>query len=355
MNVDARLMRPLEAQFTGPDASVLRVCLVVPQSGPLGIAGPSALDAALLAAHERNLRGGANGRAVELVLVDGGGAPGTVATEVRGLCDTDLIDVVVGFHTSDVHRKIESVVAGRKPYIFTPPHEGGTRRAGVICIGTDPVSQLAGAMEWLSAHHLVRRWALVGNDYIWPQAVHRVARRLLTRLGGRVVLDQRVPLGAVKSRIDRLVDDLTHSGAQAVLLSLVGHDLALFNRALRHSGLANRLVRLSGSLEENGLLASGGDQTGMMYAAMQSFTTLQDDRRLSLEERYDHLFGPEAPVLDTYAEGVYDGVHLAVALAQERSLTPEQIAPAAARIRGGLRSLPVHLGQADGLQFRIVS
>ncbi|GAB2736990.1 ABC transporter substrate-binding protein [Nocardioides pakistanensis] len=355
MDVDARLMRPLEAQFVGPDASALRVCLVVPQSGPLGIAGPSALDAALLAAHERNLRGGADGRAVELVLVDGGGAPGAVAREVRGLCDADLVDVVVGFHTSDVHRAIESVVAGRKPYIFTPPHEGGTRRSGVVCIGVDPVSQLAGALEWLSVHHSVHRWALVGNDYIWPQAVHRVARRLLAHTAGRVVLEQRVPLGGVESRTDRLVDDLTRSRAQAVLLSLVGQDLALFNRALRHSGLAGRLVRLSGSLEENGLLASGGDRTGTMYAAMQSFTTLQDDRRLGLEERYSGLFGPEAPVLDTYAEGIYDGVYLAVALAQESALTPDQIAPATARLRGGLRSLPVHLGRADGLQFQVVS
>lgn len=348
-------MRPLEAQFTGPDPRALRVCLVIPQSGPLGITGPSALDAALLAAHERNRHGGIDGRTVELVLTDGGGSPSQVAREVHDLSKADLVDVVVGFHTSDVHRAIEARVAGSKPYIFTPPHEGGRRKPGVVCIGTDPLSQLSGAVAWLSAHHAVRRWALIGNDYIWPHAVHRVARRLLAGAAEQVVLEQRVPLGGVEARIDYLVDQLTGSRAQAVLLSLVGHDLALFNRALRQSGLASRIVRLSGSLEENGLLASGGDRSGTMYAAMPSFTTLQEDRRLDLAERYAALFGGEAPVLDTYAEGVYDGVHLAAALAKEGTLTPAEIAPAVARMRGGVLSRPVHLGVADGLQFRIVS
>ncbi len=355
MKVEAQLLRPLEAQFAGPDSGALRVCLVVPQSGPLGITGPSALDAALLAAHERNVDGGARSRVVELVLVDGGVEPGLVAREVRQLCDDELVDVVVGFHTSDVHRAVESVVAGRRPYIFTPPHEGGRRQAGVICLGTDPVTQLRGGVGWLASRHAVRRWALVGNDYIWPHAVHRTARGLVAATGGSVVMEGRVPLGSVRDRVDRIVDALGRSRADAVLLSLVGNDLAIFNRALRHSGLADRLVRLSGSLEENGLLASGGDSSGTMYAAMQSFTTLQDERRLSLEERYQALFGTQAPVLDTYAEGVYDGVHLAVALADDDALTPYGLAPSVARLLGVGPSRPVHLARADGLEFRIVS
>jgi urea transport system substrate-binding protein len=353
VRLEAQVTDPLEAQLLPRPAGLLRVCLVVPQSGALGLAGPSALDAALLAAHEVNVAGGARGRRLDLVLVDGGRDPRTVATDVRRLCDAGAVDVVTGFHTSDVHRAIEAVTAGRVPYVFTPPHEGGRRAPGVVCIGADPLAQLRGSVAWLTAAHRVHQWALVGNDYIWPRAVHRVARDVVAHHGSRVVLERRVPLGAVHTSADRLLDDLRRSGADAVLLSLVGRDLATFNTALKRSGLHRRLVRLSGALEENGLMAAGGDDTGLLYASMSSFATLDDDRRLGLLERHRALFGPEAPVLDTYAEGVYDGVRLVARLAGPDGPTPAPAATAAAPTTTAARS-DVHLAVADGLEFSVV-
>ena len=102
-----------------------------------------------------------------------------------------------------------------------------------------------------------------------------------------------------------------------MLLSLVGRDLAEFNKALRQADLDRCLVRLSGALEENGLLACDGDRTGLLYAAMSSFVSLAEERHQALAERYATLFGPQAPVLDTYAAGIYDGLHLVAALAND--------------------------------------
>ena len=354
--LEAQVTEPLEVQILPRPVGLLRVALVVPQSGSLGLAGPSALDAAVLAAHEVNTAGGARGRRVELVLVDGGRAADVVARDVRHLCDAGAVDAVTGFHTSDVHRALERVTAGRTPYVFTPPHEGGLRASGVMCIGADPLTQLEGAMGWLTAVHGVRRWALVGNDYIWPRSVHRTARRVVVRHAGEVVLERRVGMGAVPSSLDRLVDDLARSRADAVLLSLVGRDLATFNAAVKHSGLDRRLVRLSGALEENGLMAAGGDDSGLLYASMSSFTTLADDRRQGLVERHVALLGPDAPVLDTYAEGVYDGVRLVAHLAGRGALDVAGVDEA--RSSGGA-ALPglrrgVHLGRAHGFEFDVV-
>jgi urea transport system substrate-binding protein len=356
MRIDATLTDPLQAQVVPRADDALCVCLVVPQSGPLGLVGPSALDAALLAAHELNVAGGALGRYVDLVLVDGGRAPAVVAGEVDRLCAAGAVDVVTGFHTSDVHRAIEAVVAGRTPYVFTPPHEGGRRAPGVVCLGTDPLRQLRGSIAWLTRRHGVRDWALLGNDYIWPQSVHRVARHVVPHNAGRVVLERRVPLGGVAATVDRLLDDLRRSRADAVLLSLIGRDLATFNTALRHSGLDRGLVRLSGALEENGLMATGGDDSGLLYASMSSFASLTDDRRLGLVERHRALFGAQAPVLDTYAEGVYDGMHLVAALASVDSLTPGRVVGATRRLASATAPRRgVHLALADGLEFAVVA
>ncbi len=357
MRIEAALTDPLDALHERREPGRLRVGLVVPQSGALGLTGPSAVDAALLAAHELNTAGGVRGRYVDLVLVDGGRAPAEVAAETGRLCEADAVDAVVGFHTSDVHRAVEAVVAGRTPYVFTPPHEGGRRRAGVVCTGVDPGRQLSGPIAWLARHHAARRWALVGNDYIWPQAVHRQARRAVAAAGGRTVLERRVPLGGVAAGMERLLDDLRGARPDALLLSLVGRDLAHFNAGLRQAGLDRGLVRLSGALEENGLLAVGGDRTGLLYAAMPSFESLRDERHLGLAARHRDLFGPGAPVLNTYAEGVYDGIRLVAALADVDGLHPGLLGPAVARTLGRSdgASARVHLARADGLGFDVVA
>ncbi len=350
------LTDPLEAQLASPrpGGRGLRVGLAVPQSGPLGMIGPSAVDAALLAAHEVNVAGGVRGAYVDLVLVDAGRDPATVAEQVRRLCLAGALDALVGFHTSDVHRALEATVGGRTPYVFTPPHEGGRRRPGVLCLGADPTRQLRAAVGWLGAEHGLRRWALVGNDYIWPRSVHRSARPLVRDAGAEVVLERLVPLGGVASRTDRLVDDLRASRADALLLSLVGRDLVTFHRALHGSGLDRLLVRLSGALEENGLLAGDGDRTGTLYASMPSFASMTDDRHLGLVERHAALLGPRAPVLDTYAEGVYDGLRLVARLATEGALRPDRLVAAAAGSPDVAHARRVHLARADGLALTVV-
>ncbi|MFG2691968.1 substrate-binding domain-containing protein [Kitasatospora sp. NPDC048407] len=354
MTLDARLVDPLDALHLPREDGAFRVGLVVPQSGPLGLTGPSALDGALLAAHEINARGGILGRPLDLVLVDGGGAPHPVAAEVRRLLDAGALDALAGCHTSDVHRAVETVAAGRIAYIYTPPHEGGTRRPGVLCTGTDPTGQLARAVGVLTERHRLRRWALIGNDYIWPRSVHRAAATLATRAGARIVLERRVPFGAVQPAVEPLLEALRTARADALLLSLIGRDLVHFNRALRRSGLDRRIVRLSGALEENGLLALGGDDTGTLYAAMPSFATLAEEPRQLLGERHRALCGPWAPVLDAYAVGLYDGLQLLAALAHRHALEPHGLARAAGRLLGGARRA-VHLARAEGPGFAVLS
>lgn len=354
MYLEARLTDSLEAQLVPRGGAELRVGLLVPQSGALGLMGPSAIDAALLAAHEVNVAGGVRGAYVDLVLVDGGRGPDAVAAEVGRLCHAGAVDALVGFHTSDVHRAVAAEVAGVTPYVFTPPHEGGRLPAGVVRIGPDPARQLGRAIHWLTRAHGLRRWALLGNDYVWPWAVHRAARPVVAAAGASVVVDRFVPLGRVEAHLDRLVDDLRLRRADALLVSLVGRDLVALHRALRQADLDRRLVRLSGALEENGLLAGDGDATGTLYAVMPSFASLADERHQGLAERHARVLGPAAPVLNNYAEGVYDGLRLVTRLATAGELRPDLSAGTIRAARDAVPAPRVHLARADGLDLTVV-
>lgn len=122
------VIEPLEAQLLRGDA--LRVGLVVPISGVLGLVGPCAINCAILAADEVNLAGGMLGRPVELVLVDGGRPAAQVAAEVAGLARWGAIDAVVGTHGSDVRIELVRALAGRVPFVYAPPYEGAATRPG---------------------------------------------------------------------------------------------------------------------------------------------------------------------------------------------------------------------------------
>ena len=343
------LVDPLEALVDGPTGKSLRVVLAVPTSGPLALTGPAALSSAVLAAEERNARGGVSGRPLELVLLDAGRPAAAVAGQLDGLVRAGVVEAVCGFHTSDVHRRLAQVTSGRMPYVFTPPHEGGRRPAGVVLLGEGPAEQLSPVMTGLATRPTLRRWALVGNDYVWPWAVHATAARMLRHAGADVVLQELVPFGQV--RPEELLGALRGCRAQAVLLSLVGRDLATFNRAFAEAGLKDRVVRVSGSLEENGLLEAGGDDTGGLYAAMRWYAAEDGD---AMQERYFRRWGPSAPPLGTYAHGCYEGVHAVADLLG---------APGAGRRRPTGRRSPdrrapdrrVRLAVADGVDLTVVA
>src|SRR3954469_2271767 len=74
--------------LTAPPAhrrDALNMALVIPLQGPAGIFGPSCESCGSLAMEEINAEGGVLGRQLNLVPVDGGAAPATVAREVDGL------------------------------------------------------------------------------------------------------------------------------------------------------------------------------------------------------------------------------------------------------------------------------
>ncbi|MEU2348773.1 ABC transporter substrate-binding protein [Modestobacter sp. NPDC049651] len=333
------LLDPWDLLVSGPDPDAVRIGLALPLSGPLALTAPSVLDLAELAAEECSAT---TDRRVDLVAVDSGRAPSVVAAEVAALQSAGVLTGLVGLHTSDVHRAVERVWQGRGTYVFTPPHEGGRSLPGVRRLGPGPRAQHAPALAWLVTHRSARRWVLLGTDYVWPRAVHRAARSVLTGLGATVVGEALVPFGPGDP--GPLLDLVVRSRADAVLLSLVGRDLALFHREFARAGLDRRVVRLSGALEENGLYALGGDTTGELYATMPSFAAAagsRDDRQLDLQERHASRSGATAPVLCAYARGVYDGVRLA---ASGPSPTGVHLASPAPR-----------LGRADGLTFTEVT
>lgn len=355
---------PLPEWFTADD-SVLGVALVLPLQGPAGMFGPTCESCAQLAAEEVNKAGGVLGRELRLLPVDGGGTPREVADHVEALVDVGAVQGVTGWHISSVRQALAPRIAHRVPYVYTALYEGGERTAGVFLTSETPRDQLRPAMRLLERERSVRRWFVVGNDYVWPRRTARAAHGYARESGGSVRGEVYLPLGthdfgAVLRRIER-------ADADGVIVLLVGSDAVRFNRAFAAAGLDARCVRLSTLMDENMLMASGPSATSDLYSTAGFFASLANRDTLDFHGQYAGRFGTEAPALGSLGESCYEGVLLLAALiGRARTLDVSAIGAAAGTVsyegprgllhlRDGHVRQRIYLARAEGLDFDVVA
>jgi urea transport system substrate-binding protein len=345
--------------------SGVNVALVVPLHGSAGIFGPSCELCAQLAAAEINGGNGVLGHELRLSVVDGAQPSAVVADEVGALAAAGLVDAVVGWHISAVRQAVAPRIAGIVPYVYTALYEGGERTPGVFLVGEVPSRQLLPAMQWLRRERGVRRWCIVGNDYVWPRVTARSARAYARMCDGLICHETFLPLGWQSWR--GAIEGVQRSRADAVLMLLVGADAIGFNRAFAAAGLDSRCLRLSTLIDENTLAGSGADGTHGICAAAAYFETLVTPESLDFGLRYTQSFGPDAPTLNSVGESCYEGILLLSALAERAgSLDVGRMTAAAEALsyagpRGEVhvhqRHLQqrVYLAEADDLQFDVVA
>lgn len=340
------------------------VGLCVPTHGAAGIWGPSSLAAARLAEEELNSGNGIGGRPCELLVIDASDESPDVERTLTELVVHNEVDSLVGMCISSVRERIVSAVGGHIPFVYTCLYEGGDSTPGLFAIGETSSRQLRPAMAWLSIHTPVRRWMLVGPDYIWPRVSHQIARRCIADNGGQVVGEVIVPFGS--SDYSEVFDRLRQNAADGILISMVGQDAVEFNRAFARSGLARRVLRLSCAIEENQLLAIGADNTENLHVVLGYFASLQTDANLAFKERYASRFGARAPTLNSIGQSLYEGLHFLAMLFEQGAGFADASMPSHPRLahasaRGSVYRgadavfAPMYLARAEGNHFRVVA
>jgi urea transport system substrate-binding protein len=267
---------------------------------------------------------------------------------------------------SAVRHAVPPVTAGRIPYVYTSLYEGGETRPGVFCSGETPGRQIAPALRWLRDVCGVRRWFVVGDDYIWPRASVEVTREFARRLDLEPTGTAYVPLGTDDYR--SVVERIRGSDAQGVLLYLVGQDAVHVNRVFAEEGLQESLVRFTPLMEENTLLASGAQATRNLFVCASYFRSLATPSAMEFGGAYVDQHGPDAPPLNNAAESCYEGLMALAALAfRAGSLDVHRMLTVADGLGydGGPRGpvsfagnhlqQRVHLAVADGYDFDVLA
>jgi urea transport system substrate-binding protein len=336
---------------------------VVPLQGPTGIYGPSCLACGELAVEQLNAADGIAGREIELVVVDGGRHPDVVAAEVGALVDSGAVEAVAGWHISAVRQAITRRIGGKVVYAYAAMHEGRDDTPGVFMLGERPINQLLPAAHWMREQLGVGRWAVVGNDYVFPRVTGATARRALNDTPSAVVSETYVPLGT-KNFADVLTG-LEREDVDGVMMLLMGQDAVHFNRQFAGLGLHDRLSRLSPVIEENTLLGGGVGAHRNLFAAAAYFDGLGTAEGTELATTYYRRYGPWAPALNAIGESCYEAILFLAQIGETCGSVSVDDSGAMksgtfyggprglVRLDGNLLNQDVYIAAADDLEFHV--
>ncbi|MFV0463665.1 MAG: substrate-binding domain-containing protein [Nostocoides sp.] len=357
--------------------SEFRVALVLPRHGPAGIFGLECLAAAELAAAEVDAAGGVAGRSISYVEVDAGGEPDAVGRHIKALLDANQIDAVTGWHLSNVRQSIARVVQGRIPYVYAAAYEGGERHDGVLCSGEVPGDQILASLDWFRTELRLRRWYLIGNDYVWPRETAARTHEGLCERDAEIVRQRFVPLGTEDPIVwASVLEDIRSSGARGVITLLVGSDAVRFNRAFASADMAGAIIRFSPFIDETVVLATGPEATANLFVSAGWFSSLRtasaNEFSRNFKRAWDLVCGTEplveshAPEPGTMAETTYSGVHLLTSIAGRTIPTVPDTRRAfhswawdsphgTVELHAGAARHPVHLAAANGVGLDVVA
>lgn len=293
----------------------IKVGVLVPDSGPGGLFGPSTRNSAMLAAEEINASGGINGETIELVFADVGVPPAEAAQAALKLWKGQGVEAFVGMHDSAVRSALMGLFKGQVPYVYTPVYEGNACGDGLYVTGETPSQQLAPVIPHLMQEKGASKWYLIGHDYNWPRDTNALAKTYIADAGGEVVGEEYLPFTV--SDFDSSLQKIKESGADGVLITLVGGGSVGFNVAFAGFGLDKQAIRLGTLIEENTLAGIGEANADGLYSSAGYFASIDTDAAKDFAASYAGAFGDDAAPLNTLGQSAYDGLKLLAAIANK--------------------------------------
>ncbi len=174
---------------------------------------------------------------------------------------------------------------------------------------------MAPVIPFLAEKEGADKWYLIGHDYNWPRDTNALAKGYISDAGGEVVGEEYLPFTV--SEFDSSLQRIKESGANAVLITIVGGASVGFNVSYAGFGLDEQAIRLGTLIEENTLAGIGPDNADRLYSSSGYFATIETEAAATFESSYTDAFGSDAPPLNGLGQSAYEGLMLLSALANK--------------------------------------
>ena len=344
-------------------------------SGTMAISETTLKDTMLMLIEEQNKKGGVLGKKLEPVVVDPASNWPLFAEKARELIQKDKVAAIFGCWTSVSRKSVLPVVEELNSILFYPvQYEGEESSKNVFYTGAAPNQQAIPAVDYLMANG-VKRWALLGTDYVYPRTTNKILEAYLKAKGvpASDIMVNYTPFGhADWQSIVSDVKKFGSAGKKTAVVSTINGDANVpFYKELGNQGVSAKdipVVAFSVGEEE----LSGIDTKPLVghLAAWNYFQSVESDENSDFIEQWHKFTGKESRTTNDPMEATYIGFNMWLKAVEKAGTTdPEQVQEAligvtVPNLTGGYAAMmpnhhitkPVLIGeiQDDG-QFEVVS
>jgi len=164
----------------------IKVGILHSLSGTMAISESALKDTVLMLVADQNKRGGLLGRKLEPVVVDPASDPDAFTDKAFELLAQGKAAVVFGCWTSSSRKAAIPVFERLNGLLFYPvQYEGEESSRNVFYTGAAPSQQAIPAVRYLMSKDGggIRRWVLLGTDYVYPRTTNRILSAYLASEG----------------------------------------------------------------------------------------------------------------------------------------------------------------------------
>ncbi len=295
-------------------------------SGTMAISETTLKDTVQMLVDEQNKKGGVLGKKIETVVVDPASNWPLFAEKARELISKDKVSAIFGCWTSVSRKSVLPVVEELNGILFYPvQYEGEESSKNVFYTGAAPNQQAIPAVDYLLKQG-VKRWALVGTDYVYPRTANKILEAYLKSKGFKDedIMISYTPFG--HSDWQSIVSDIKKFGTAgkktAVVSTINGDANVPFYKELSNQGISAKdipVVAFSVGEEE----LSGIDTKPLVghLAAWNYFESVDSDANDDFIEEWHKYTGDEKRVTNDPMEATYIGFNMWVKAVEKAGTT----------------------------------
>ena len=295
-------------------------------SGTMAISETTLKDTVQMLVDEQNKKGGVLGKKIEAVVVDPASNWPLFAEKARELISKDKVSAIFGCWTSVSRKSVLPVVEELNGILFYPvQYEGEESSKNVFYTGAAPNQQAIPAVDYLLKLG-VKRWALVGTDYVYPRTANKILEAYLKSKGFKDddIMISYTPFG--HSDWQSIVSDIKKFGTAgkktAVVSTINGDANVPFYKELSNQGISAKdipVVAFSVGEEE----LSGIDTKPLVghLAAWNYFESVDSDANDEFIEGWHKYTGDEKRVTNDPMEATYIGFNMWVKAVEKAGTT----------------------------------
>ena len=172
------------AKPIGQAAETVKIGILHSLSGTMAISETSLRDVVLMAAEEINKKGGVLGKKIEPVVVDPASDWPLFAEKAKELINQHKVAVTFGCWTSVSRKSCLPVFEEYNQLLFYPvQYEGEEQSLNVFYTAASPNQQLIPAAEYMMGELGMKKFYLLGTDYVFPRTANKVLKAFLLTKG----------------------------------------------------------------------------------------------------------------------------------------------------------------------------